>query len=509
MVAPENKNGSAAGSSSSGKWMIMCYIAGDNTLSPLFIDQLKAIKNAGFAQDVEVLVYFDPNEIGVPTLIFDVNNKRKKKNPKRNFQFGDDPGSSVGDMVDDIVKLGNDETAAADSLKLFLEYCLDRPERADHYMLYLLGHGMVVGNDAFLPDDFPQSGIKLTQLGEILNHWFGPDKNRSLELIGMHCCAMNAIEVLYELQGVAKYMIGSEGLAFVGGWPYRQLLRRFFEGLENNETIETLVETLYRWTVLNSKDFSVAGYPLELSLCSLDRERVNGLTESLKALVRRLMDGLYDEDEEATDAIQLAHLKSQSYFDERYTDLYDFCFCLARQCGTEKLPALRNACLEVAKKLEPIREPNDVMKRFEALVIQSEHFGWSSQYSHGVSIFFPWSEPTRKSPTKVMDEYQEYKFTRALGSDSWLRFLEYYFTRTKRKSRQEEDAAPGLAQKPPGRASIAGIELGDAQMRAWQGALEKVTGGSGKVTGGAEKVTGGSSTSCDCPSLKNYPRNVL
>ena len=31
--------------------------------------------------------------------------------------------------------------------------------------------------------------------------------------------------------------------------------------------------------------------------------------------------------------ILLAHWKSQSYFQENYTDLYDFCFCLSDFCG--------------------------------------------------------------------------------------------------------------------------------------------------------------------------------
>ena len=79
----ETKNGNGKGTSSSGKWMIMCYIAGDNALSPLFVEQLKAIKNAGFARDVEVLVYFDANETGVATKIFNVTVHERKRTLNR------------------------------------------------------------------------------------------------------------------------------------------------------------------------------------------------------------------------------------------------------------------------------------------------------------------------------------------------------------------------------------------------------------------------------------------
>jgi hypothetical protein len=32
---------------------------------------------------------------------------------------------------------------------------------------------------------------------------------------------MSAVEVAYELKGKADYMIASQGLSFVGSWPYR------------------------------------------------------------------------------------------------------------------------------------------------------------------------------------------------------------------------------------------------------------------------------------------------
>src|SRR6185436_8160904 len=90
------------GTSSAGKWTVMIYMAGDDALSPLFVDQLKAIKDAGFHQNVDVLVYFDPNETGVPTRIFDVNRKRKKESGAES-QIGDANDSFVRDMIEDLI----------------------------------------------------------------------------------------------------------------------------------------------------------------------------------------------------------------------------------------------------------------------------------------------------------------------------------------------------------------------------------------------------------------------
>jgi hypothetical protein len=506
------------GTSSAGKWTVMIYMAGDDALSPLFVDQLKAIKDAGFHQKVDVVVYFDPNETGVPTRIFDVNRKRKKSSSEES-EIGDSNDPYVRDMIEDLVTdlperirrgmpEGHIGTAEAKkSLELFLDYCLDE-HQADHYIVILVGHGMVVGNDAFLPDQFPKSAIKLTELGTILNDRFGSAAN-SLELLSMHSCAMNGIEVLYELKGVAKYMIGSEGLSFVMGWQYRQLLKRLFNAVNRSETVEQIVESLYWLTFFSAKDFLLAGYPLELALCSLDDKKIGGLTESIGNLVRELKAGL--DDEVAADMIQLAHLKSQSYFDENYTDLYDFCYCLAEKCKIGKLKTLGAACERLMEQLEPLpAAKNEVLKRFQALVIHSNYFGWRSQYSHGLSVFFPWSEPTRKSNTTVLDDYKDYAFTAAFDDpdQSWLGFLKHYFIKTRRLSRIKEDQH----RRNPGKlltlSEVAEDEFAN-ETELWAGVLEKPTGGSGKPTGGSEKPTGGSSSDCDCPSIKNYPRNIF
>src|SRR5688572_5299713 len=55
------------------KWTIMVFCAGDNELSPIIVSQLKDLKDAGHHPDVNVLVYFDANEKGVPTRLYSIN----------------------------------------------------------------------------------------------------------------------------------------------------------------------------------------------------------------------------------------------------------------------------------------------------------------------------------------------------------------------------------------------------------------------------------------------------
>ena len=235
------------------KWTLMFFFASDNTLSPSSLPQIKAIKAAGSQVDTNVLVYFDPNEKGAPTRVFQIN-KHQGATPASD-------GVSVlsSDYISpvEIRKEGpqsegfanslqpkNDQLQADTALKNFLGFCSEAYP-AEHYMLFLVGHGLVVGRDAFLPDDNPDSAIGLKTLGTILNK-FKDQVGDSLEFIGMHSCSMSAVEVAYELKGTAKYMLASQGLSFVGSWPYRQLLTKIYQDVAKGEVnVGELVKSLH------------------------------------------------------------------------------------------------------------------------------------------------------------------------------------------------------------------------------------------------------------------------
>src|SRR5262245_60515559 len=150
-------NGNAHKYSSPGtEWTIMVYCAGDNELAPLIVQQLKGLKEAGPHKDVNVLVYFDANEKGVPTRLYCLNQSVR-------YTHRSALDSWVPNMRDDDVLLrrlkGNtgaelrkrlrkpDTIDAKDSLSLFLRFCRENyPSK--HYALVLMGHGMIVANDA-------------------------------------------------------------------------------------------------------------------------------------------------------------------------------------------------------------------------------------------------------------------------------------------------------------------------------------------------------------------------
>jgi hypothetical protein len=430
------------------KWTLMFYFASDNTLSPSMLYQFKAIKTAGYQVDTNVLVHFDPHERGIPSMIFEVN--RTEKENRRKSRIGDDRDPRVRDLAGDQVdpKLNEDEhilkshltdtdsLSAADELTHFLDYSREHYP-AEQYMLFLVGHGLVVGRDAFLPDENPDTGISLVELGNILRSFTREigKKGDNLELIGMHSCSMSAVEVIYQLKDTAKYMMASEGLSFVGAWPYRQMLQKIFCVIDKGAKVEVpdLMKWLHELCLHNSADFIFAGYSSDLCLCSLERKRVEALSRPIEKLSQALKTGL--KDKRCEELIQLSHLEAQSYFQELYTDLYDFCECLMKRCeGSDANAAqkeIRKACESVIRVLRP---ETDLTKR--GPVMQADFFGPDCQYSHGLSIYFPWAKPVEDASEHFIRNYQTYAFVTELGEDSWLDFLETYFEETERDKRE-------------------------------------------------------------------------
>ena len=496
-------------------WTIMVFFAGEQDLSPSMTSQLKAIKDAGFQKNTTVLIHYDPNKQGVGTVTFDINQEGKKK---VGTSIGDGKNPFVRNLFDDVI-LGAPKGATAEqALKMFLQMG-EKDYPAKHYVIILVGHGVIVGNDAFLPDSSPENtAITLQQLGDILSgfqanaQWHGS----TVELIGLHSCSMSGIEVVYQLQGAAKYLLATEGVSFVGSWPYRQILKKILNTIDeakkgkNEVDVDDLIMSVQRLCLHNSTDFMFSGLSADLSLCSLDPDKVKELDDPIRDLTRALKEGL--KDPRGQELIQLAHLKSQSYFEEMYTDLYDFCLCLEDKClEREPLQAkIKHACEAVRDKLKETNKPG-------GMVVFSDFFGPLYQYSHGLSVYFPWARPVQDTPAPpardILGHYENYEFTKQLGKDdSWLSFLNAYFDATLRKSRVEEDTPveqkqkkfPQNGQKPIPRIPVvvgsAGVSIADG--------LAKSSPELAKISPELAKISPELSGGCGC-TIKNYPMQFI
>lgn len=526
------------------EWTLMFYLGSDNALAPGIVSQLKSIKQAGFHQDVNVIAQFDPRVENTPAHIFDVNIVDKIKSPKPwkigfgSEEFAESEDSSVPSLVTDklweeqanadlikksLGKLGveyrpkkpsdckrqskfgngasNGEPSPQVSLTTFLEFCRENYP-AHHYILFLLGHGLVVGNDMFLFDEHAeQHSLSLSDLGGLLGDFKKelPD-NQFFEVVSFHSCSMSALEVAYELKDTANYMLASQGPAFVGSWPYRQILMRIFYDLVKEEKdLEKTLKSIFKECLDNSQDFQLAGYSFDLCLCDLSK--VGELRTSLAQLSSALSDGL--KHSATRERILLAHWDAQSYWQESYTDIGDFCFCLTQRCNDlpeeGAVTAIRTACISVLRDLN-------------SAVIKSEFAGPAYQYSHGLSVFYPWSMPENIKFWPA--DYRNYKLnkeTKEAKEATWESFLTNYFDFTRRSPRGAEPVPKSKGVQAPRRPTLEQDLLEtigsrgfsrDGQLAIDKGDPNDRTDSPATTKGDPQDATGGESSG---PSIKNYP----
>jgi Clostripain family len=512
------------------EWTLMFYMASDNPLVISIVSQLKALKAAGFHHDVNVVAQFDPYAEGTPTHVFDVNLINKLKYHKPNIGFeGDESfvrnliedklwrdeknrrGVSIRHALDDVMLAnhkipylapeapdlmanGTNGTSAQPpdpvgvvhndsqnghgpqngrrrepgpyySLLNFLNFCAERYP-AKRYMLFIIGHGVVVGNDVFLFDSHAdEHSITLAKMGDALSKFKEKiGKESSFELVSFNSCSVSSLEVAYELKGLANYMLASQGPTFVGSWPYREILIRIFREVEENRgNTRELINDIYQYCLHNSSDYLLAGYSFQLTLCDLSR--VSDLNKPMQRLSTALVKALAGGDRKTSDAastfiVLYSHWRSQSFFDEMYTDLYDFCFCIVDRCerivktGGELTPLLEEiwkACIDV---MDTLAKPDVIdskpgvcragkISEKPTVITASDYVGPAYQYSRGLSVYFPWTRPSEDS--QIMQEYETYKFhldleqvDHEVRTGSWFDFLEAYFKVTERFTKREE-----------------------------------------------------------------------
>lgn len=559
------------------EWTIMFYFATDNPLAVSAVSQLKAIKDAGFHHAANVVAQFDPYTVGTPTHVFDVNVVNKLKKPgQADIGFnGNDP--QVRSLIED--KLWRDEETSAPepvagvaakpelirnalnrvlkqthdinyrppvapdmtgdlyspntdpseepspqaSLRGFLRFCADKyPAR--HYMLFMLGHGVVVGNDIFMLDEnASENSLTLIQLGQILSEFKHSIEleDSAFELVSFHSCSVSSIEVAYELQGTAKYMLASQGPAFVGSWPYRQILVRIFNALAGKTAIDMrdLMYQIYRSCMLNSVDYLLAGYSFQLTLCDLEKMVTSNATlrETIAELARTLTAGLETEpaNELSIDSILLAHWKSQSFFNEMYTDLYDFCFCLSNKIKefeaegktSKELTDIQQACGKVMDLLVKEFPKQDGQSNAQQIIVASDSLGPAFQYSRGLSIYFPWQEPSKDS--HIMAQYDRYRFSSEI-KDNWAGFLRTYFKKTQRSvSNDEKDDRRTLAAPLPVNGSLIIDRALDEDIASLvyngEGTPDLSAALAGGLKGDPNDKAGGD---YEPVSIKNFPRDI-
>ena len=410
-------------------WSIL---AGDNNLSEEMIYAIKEMCRIGVNNDFSVVAQFDPSGIGVPPKTIVIGRTRNDKDG----------------IISKLVKLGsgapkkktlnspNQNSADPKTLLEFIKSTI-KDYKAQHYMVILSGHGNgVEGN--FLtnidPGDIdkdkvvtPPSTLSLTGLKWVFQQVRKENNGNPIDILGLDSCEMSMCEVAFQLKGNVNYMIGAEGTAFNTGWPYHRLLRDFRALLAKgrlNDPKKIAIRAAENY-ILYYQDYESTGMSTDQAALDLTDDRCNKLKKEVGNLADKLIKGLNKDTPSShptQDSILLAHWRAQSYGDEDYVDLWDFCNLLG--VGRMSNDPILTACKKVKTSIED--------NRGRGMVLKSCYSGAAFQHSHGVSIYFPWrstdflKEPKMEWVDGKIVPNSRYGYLDFARDNKWVEFLNNY-----------------------------------------------------------------------------------
>jgi hypothetical protein len=528
------------------EWLIMVYLAGDNNLSASSIGFLQELEAAKHDKDVRVVAGFDPN-IPLPAgaRYLEIKRHLDPENPENPYLKRMDWPLHNDLMAPGHVVVSPDfckpqptqyphEPVANVALARFFDW-VRKYYKARKYMLILFGHGPLVAGNTFLMDTTPPSFLKLTDFSKILRKHF----RKRLSILACNNCVMNGIETATELYGQVDYMIGSQGLMLVNGWPFRKIIEEVVDHYDKDPAY--ISEKVLKVCARNLLDFTLMERSSEQAIINVNKfGRERALVDAIRELSGALQDGLGFKPQPKEgelkypiirDVVRLARLEAQAYWAEQFVDLYDFCELLLLRCNdvlcnlqtlvqllfldcipkcapgiTDKSLAIKE-CLDKWPPIPRLRRIAKACKEIigifqtQQVVTRAYYVCPQLQYSHGVSIYFPWTlpegpitfepygsdEPTLMTP---FDQYKEYEFGKANYGD-WVRTLEAFFRATLRNVRRVEyEYKPDDVVFFRGEVSAAeGVEFSTP-------AIDLLKSGS----------SSGDEDEFDFPRIKNYPR---
>jgi hypothetical protein len=219
---------------------------------------------------------------------------------------------------------------------------------------------------------------------------------RKLDIFACDACLMNMLEIAYEMQDTARFMVGSEETEPGAGWPYAAILKPLVaKPAMTPADLAKLIVVEYRKSFQRTGD-AVTQSALDLGRVSVAAAAVNGLADLLLADLSNV-----------AGAVTLARDRAQKFEMPEYIDLGDFAAQLAR-----RLP--QNAKLQTAvRDIQVALDPGAP----GAFVIQNATTGAKMARATGVSIYFP-------HPEDYAPDYRDLRFSQ---QGRWKTFLEALF----------------------------------------------------------------------------------
>jgi hypothetical protein len=382
-------------------WLIMLYMAGDNNLNEEMVLSLQFLLEVGGLANDAIVAEFDSSQPGRPTKRYDFT-EQKGIRLKDHLAPEDEQGAQEAST-------GNPET-----LESFLKWA-EGKYKPQHRILILSGHGSGTTEDFLMRDENADDFLSMHELTKALEKSGYKTRENSeykegdkkLDIIGMDACYMSMAEVCYELREHADILIGAEGLEPEFGWPYSKFLRRAYakrtskgSPLNPDEVAIILVKEYIEHYEAHDQSVDLAAIRLS---------HMKELKQEFGSLVTAL-NGQMDKYNKLTSA----HWRAQTYKSDQFVDLKDLCDQIDH--------------VDFNDDVERIAEK--IVDRLEDAVLLSGCTGFAYQWSHGLSVYFPWAF--------VSPDYGNMSFAQETET-GWDDFIKNFVKNTRRDPRYKPE----------------------------------------------------------------------
>ena len=429
-------------------WKVMVYFAGQNRLADDMVYCLKDMKSVGSDENLTLLAqysakwlwkkYSSETQLATPLRFHFQTNKRW--------------------VVSDHVKPSKYERPQYDYIKElsnFIWWGIKYKYRpTDRYMIILSGDG---GGpvSTFLPSvTEPHKKLQPFELHRVFfKIWPRVYKKigRKLDVLGLDSCLMSTAEIGYELRKYIDYLVSSQGNVDDIGWPYRDLLSWLKQKPASSpeDVVKEAVSVYNSYFVDYAMIAKSSGNLSALELSAFDTlaPAIKSFVKAATALLRGHSKQLFAQ------LLVRAHWVAQTYRDDQYTDVYDFCEKLIEEIGLVEAAKSANngefsdvveACNQIMAILCGAATLHTAAPK--KVVLTSCHVGAKYQYSRGLSIYFPWHivneayVPYLNGDRPATGEFRyEHSLPRATG---WGTFLNLYLRATRRSPQGGVPLAP-------------------------------------------------------------------
>ncbi|MGE0882301.1 MAG: clostripain-related cysteine peptidase [Blastocatellales bacterium] len=454
-------------------WTVMIYLAGDNNLSEESVWALKELKSGAYngllqkkirtleAENVlrnQIKINKADADSAEITIIAQFDSPSPDHMSPRYVLM---PSNKDGDL-DVVDKQKNVDIRATDYravIRDFIKWGMEN-YKADRYMVILSGHGSGTIGDFLAPGGTPWRSLSIPDLRVIfedVEKALYPERyeergagnpRKLINVLGLDSCLMSMAEVAIEVEDYVEFLVAAEGFEPNTGWPHERIMTTLFNN--PNQTPITLAKDIVVKYVDYYRDYLAAGRAVDLSACDLDPERCKKLKDAIKELAKTLKDGLEGclqnvDKYLLRSEVVMAHWEAQSYKNDQYVDLFDFCDNLNQYTSYSDV---RERCREVQRLINdnayreanpPADEAHD--DKVESVVFKSCYSGAAVQYSYGLSVFFPWGFVPWDDASLL---YQKLRFAK---DTCWDKFLKTYVLVTRRDPRNPR-GLPDEQRKP-------------------------------------------------------------